>query len=156
MRTLTRTLLILLLVLIPTTSVAGDDCETDPNKFWLCAGDVAWVSGYLIAPDVFDLRKCEVWEQKAKLLPQVQTERDEYKQQRDDALTELELQRDRAKTLETEYDQCALDYNNCAHLLVETEAQLNESYSVLEVALIGGGTGLVAIAAGLLIGALAM
>lgn len=147
---------LLITLCVPMVSHAQDSCQTDQNQFWLCAGDVAWVNGYLIAPDVFDLRKCDAWEKKAALLDQVQAERDEYKQQRDDALTELKLQEDRAATLASEYDQCALDYNKCGQLLVEAEEDLEDSYSTLEVALIGGGTGVAAILVGILVGALAM
>jgi hypothetical protein len=119
------------------------------DSFWICLGDVAWGTGYLVSPDVLDLREVQVWEEQAALVPELVKERDTFQAQRDDALLEALL-------LENERD-AALAFGDAeAARAVRAEAELAESFDTLDVALIAGGTGVGAIVVGLLVGALAM
>ena len=153
---LAQTLLVVLLFLMICPHTYADDCVTTPDDFWLCRGDRAWTTGYLIAPDVFDLRLCAVWKTQAALLDTVLSERDEYRAQRDDTMAELVLQRDRVEVLAVTYDTCAADYNTCTEVLQQHVQELDHRYDTWDVVLIAGGTGAAAVLLGLLIGAVAL
>lgn len=66
----------------PGGEVGAPPCQTSPRDFWLCAGDTAWVSGYLIPPDVLDLRLVPIWEEKAALVPRLEADLEALRVQR--------------------------------------------------------------------------
>jgi len=141
----------LLVLFLPAVCFAQDaqDCHTDQASFWICAGDLAWVNGYLVPPTVLDLRDCMLWEEKAKLLPECIEQRDEFQKQRDQALAEV-------TSLEQQYAE-ALEYGDGNRELYEDcHRDLEDRFEVWEVGLIAGGTGLGAILLGLVIGGFAM
>ena len=115
------------------------ECVTQADRFWLCQGDEAWTTGYLVDPRVFDLRLLPVWrEQVEVVLPRLQAER---------------------LILRSQRDRFARAAGDLARLLKESQSQAedlrktNESlYDTWDLLLTGaGGVGL-----GLVVGLLAL
>jgi len=148
--------ILLLPILLSSTGFAQSEtidepaaCVTDAASFWVCLGDPAWATGYLIPPDVLDLREVQVWQEQAELVPELVEERDTFRKQRDDALIEVLL-------LENERDAALAFGDSEAARAARAEGELAESFDTLDVALIAGGTGVAALVVGLLIGGLAI
>jgi hypothetical protein len=144
-----RYLLVILVLLVPATASAQEECETQPDSFWICTGDKAWADGYLLPPDILDLRQVKIWEEKAALVPELTDERDLFQSQRDKALEEIEL-------LDQDYEKLIVHSDLVTDQLTECQVELDGSYDTWDIALISSATGVGALIAGLLVGALAI
>jgi len=124
-------------------------CQSSEESFWICAGDLAWGTGYLIPPSVLDLRQCQVWEECCGLVPNLEEERDTFQSQRDRALNDVELWKQDYAELVAHDEELEKLYTGCAD-------ELEERYELWEVVAIGGGTGVGALLLGFVIGGLAL
>ncbi len=55
---------------------------TAPGGFWVCKGDVAFATGYLIDPSVFDMRLVPIWERRIELMRATLGVANKFKQER--------------------------------------------------------------------------
>ena len=107
-------------------AVDGEDphCTTSPSHFWICQGDPAWTTGYLVSPQVFDLRLLPIWEKKVKhIIPRLMAERLILKAQRDSFKASLGSKDAQIINLQAK--------------LATTQAQADELYDGWQVASVG-------------------
>jgi hypothetical protein len=156
------------LILASTTGYAIADCKSDQSKSWICKGAKAWKTGYLVSSDrlleLLDLE--ELWptvkkerEEFRDLSDKLQKERGEYQTQRDELRELLNAsinlrdeyrgQRDR---MEQELELVEKDLEDA----LMRNAELETRYAGWEVGFISGGTAIVGIGLGILVGAFAL
>lgn len=122
-----------LILLLWPGALAAQECEPHASPNWVCEGEVAEASGYIVPPSVLDLRMCIIWEEEAALVPEMQALLLEVQQQRDQALRAYESERQRREDL---------------------ELALSDAHTTADVVWTGLGAGGAGILIGVLIGAL--
>jgi hypothetical protein len=147
-----RYLALLLLLAFPASLWAQEPvtiCKTDPEKYWVCAGDAAWGTGWLLEPDVLTMEQVKLWKETAALVPALETERDTFQQQRDAALRDVGLWEEDYDTLKTYSEEVKAE-------LVKAQDMAEDRFTALEVLGIGLGAGGTGLLIGFLVGAFAL
>lgn len=132
--------------LVISSSAYSEECTTDPGLFWLCKGDPAFDTGYLVPPAVLDLNECRLWEEKAALVDALVSERDTFQQQRDDAIRATDA-------LNAALTTQALNLTEATEQLAVTQAALDSAFPTWQVAVIATVVGVVSLGVGLGVGA---
>lgn len=156
------------LILASTTGYAIADCKSDESKSWICKGKKAWRTGYLVSSErlmeLLDIE--ELWPTVKKerdefrdLSTKLQTERDEFQTQRNElrdmlnaSITLRDEYRGQRDRMEQELELVEKDLEDAQM----KNAELETRYAGWEVGLISGGTAIVGIGLGILVGAFAL
>ena len=151
-----------------TYAIADEPCTTDPDSSWVCEGDQAFQDGFIVPQEILkDLVEKEKFLETVKterneyrdLSDQAMSQRDEYKSQRD-ALRELldssnvlrlEYKRQRDETLE-ELSEWEKKFYYLRDRVQELEGETQSNWTSWEVGLLSGGVGVVGILAGMGLG----
>lgn len=159
------------MLIFPIGSAKAEPCKTNQKNSVLCKGDKAWFSGYLVKS-----KTLEELIEKEKLVPELQKQRDgfrdlvdEYKKQRDDyqayakqlqELLQLStiLREDYTNQRDKFEDELTIVEEKYEQSLKENaklEASFADAWAPWEVALLTVGVGILAVGSGVGIGYIA-